>query len=136
VVLAWDALCSETKAPEKGEHVVFHEFAHQLDYESGSVNGAPVLDSGESRSMRKSRYATWARVMSAEYEQLRMQVRKGERSVLRGYGAANPAEFFAVATETFFGTPQELQQQEPELYNELKLFYQQDPVQWHSGRQS
>lgn len=135
VVLAWDALCSETKAPEQGENVVFHEFAHQLDYESGSVNGAPILGSGESRSMRKSRYATWARVMSAEYEQLRTQVQSGQRSVLRGYGATNPAEFFAVATETFFGKPQEMQQQEPELYDELKMFYQQDPAQWRAGGQ-
>jgi hypothetical protein len=39
VVLAWDALCSETKTPEQGENVVFHEFAHQLDYESGSATG-------------------------------------------------------------------------------------------------
>jgi Mlc titration factor MtfA (ptsG expression regulator) len=136
VVLAWDALCSETNAPEKGENVVFHEFAHQLDYESGSVNGAPVLGSGESRSMRKSRYATWARVMSAEYEQLRTQVQRGERSVLRSYGATNPAEFFAVATETFFGKPLELLQREPELYEELKMFYRQDPAHWLAGWQS
>lgn len=134
VVLAWDALCSETQAPEQGENVVFHEFAHQLDYESGSVNGAPVLGNGESRAMRKSRHATWARVMSAEYEQLRAQVQTGQRGVLRAYGATNPAEFFAVATETFFGEPQEMKQREPELYDELKIFYRQDPASWPSAK--
>jgi MtfA peptidase len=46
VVLAWDAVCHGTADPDDGHNVVFHEFAHQLDFEDGSANGAPVLGSG------------------------------------------------------------------------------------------
>ena len=35
------------------------------------------------------------------------------------YGATNPAEFFAVATETFFEKPVQLKNKHPELYEEL-----------------
>jgi len=35
------------------------------------------------------------------------------------YGATNPAEFFAVATETFFEKPVQLKKEHPELYEEL-----------------
>jgi Mlc titration factor MtfA (ptsG expression regulator) len=80
--------------------------------------------------MRKQRYADWSRVMRAEFEQLRSRVQRGEGTTLRDYGATNPAEFFAVATECFFGKSQELQQQHPELYAQMKWYYQQDPANW------
>ena len=44
------------------------------------------------------------------------------------YGAKNPAEFFAVVTEFFFERPQALAARYPELYEQLKLFYKQDPA--------
>ncbi|HEX9610635.1 MAG TPA: zinc-dependent peptidase, partial [Gemmatimonadales bacterium] len=53
----------------------------------------------------------------------------GRRSVLDHYGAKNKAEFFAVATETFFEQPEQLQQRHPELYDELRRFYGQDPAE-------
>jgi Mlc titration factor MtfA (ptsG expression regulator) len=129
VVLAWDEVRKGTMASGQS-NVVLHEFAHQLDFEDGYADGAPLLGTGETFLMRKSRYATWARVMGAEYEQLRAKVQSGENSVLRDYGATNPAEFFAVATEFFFGKPQEMHQKLPALYEELKWFYRQDPVHW------
>jgi Mlc titration factor MtfA (ptsG expression regulator) len=75
--------------------------------------------------------------MGAEFKNLSAGVEKGKNTLLRAYGATNPAEFFAVATETFFSRPQALLQQHPELYRELKWYYRQDPAQWlppaHSG---
>jgi Mlc titration factor MtfA (ptsG expression regulator) len=130
VVVAWDAACSAIESPGSGYNVVLHEFAHQLDYEDGQTNGAPQLGHHESRQVRQRRYADWSRVMKAEYEHLRGQVQRGETTILRDYGATNPAEFFAVATECFFGRPQELRQQHPELYAEMKWYYQQDPAIW------
>jgi len=50
-------------------------------------------------------------------------------TVLDYYGATNKAEFFAVATETFFEQPIQLRQQQPELYDALRVFYGQDPAQ-------
>jgi Mlc titration factor MtfA (ptsG expression regulator) len=131
VVLSWDAICNGILAPESGYNVVLHEFAHQLDYEDGQADGVPLLGKNESYSKRKNRYATWRRVMGTEYERLRVQVQRGESTVLREYGATNPAEFFAVATEAFFGKPLEMLQILPALYDELKWYYRQDPTQWN-----
>ena len=130
VVLAWDAVCQGTADPEDGHNVVFHEFAHQLDYEDGWANGAPALGHGHPWPARKSRYAAWARVLSREFDRLRSDAQQGQPPVLDEYGATNPAEFFAVATESFFERPRQMQEKHPDLYNELKSFYFQDPAQW------
>jgi Mlc titration factor MtfA (ptsG expression regulator) len=47
---------------------------------------------------------------------------------MRWYGATNPGEFFAVATEVFFEQSHELQESEPALYEVLARFYRQDPA--------
>jgi Mlc titration factor MtfA (ptsG expression regulator) len=44
-------------------------------------------------------------VLSSEDEHLRPNVEAGEKSVLDGYGATNPAEFFAVAPKGLFERP-------------------------------
>ena len=51
-----------------------------------------------------------------------------ERWPLQPYGATNPAEFFAVATEAFFDVPVMLEQHEPNLYEVMRDFYKQDPA--------
>jgi MtfA peptidase len=93
VVLAWDAVRSAMLADNEGCNVVWHEFAHQLDFEDGRADGVPLLGRGEPRSVRRRRYATWSQVMLKEYEQLRAQIQRGEETVLRPYGATNAAEF-------------------------------------------
>ena len=72
---------------------------------------------------RRSDYTAWARALRPEFERLREHP---EASVLDGYGARNPAEFFAVATEAFFEKPHELREWHPELYAELSRFYRLD----------
>ena len=87
------------------------------------ADGAPTLE-------HRSRYAAWASVLSAEYEALLKKKKKRRRSVMNKYGATNPAEFFAVATETFFEKPRQLRKKEPELYGELREYYKLDPAAW------
>ena len=106
-----------------GHNVVLHEFAHQLDAENGCADGVPVLDSPK-------RYSAWAHVFGREYESLCEDVRLHRQSVLDAYGATSPAEFFAVATETFFERPRHLKREEPDLYEVLKDFYRVDPAEW------
>lgn len=130
VVLAWDVMCGHIASPDNGHNLVLHEFAHQLDFEDGAADGVPLLDRGESLSAHKRRYAAWTRIMRTEFGLLQARVRRGEPTVLRDYGATNAAEFFAVATECFFGKPQLLRQEHPELYGEMKWYYQQDPAGW------
>jgi MtfA peptidase len=71
----------------------------------------------------------WGRVLNAEFERLKRDSQAGRSTVLDDYGATDPAEFFAVATECFFEKPRVLKKRHPALYEELKLFYRQDPAQ-------
>ena len=43
VVLAWDCVQKDIRNPNDGQNLVYHEFAHQLDEETGGANGVPVL---------------------------------------------------------------------------------------------
>jgi Mlc titration factor MtfA (ptsG expression regulator) len=133
VMLAWDAVHAGTANPGDGHNVMFHEFAHQLDFEDGRADGAPVLTAEVPWYRRRSRYKAWARVLSGEYEKLRANIEEGKPTIIDEYGATNPAEFFAVATEAFFERPRALQELHPELYEELKRFYRQDPLGWAAG---
>jgi Mlc titration factor MtfA (ptsG expression regulator) len=121
VVVAWNPMRHRASDPDPAHNVVLHEFAHQLDQENGRVDGAPLLSHG-------SRYVVWARILTAEYEALVADAQAGRPTVLDKYGATAPAEFFAVATECFFEKPHLLQTGHPELYDELRRFYRQDPV--------
>ncbi|QLE58634.1 zinc-dependent peptidase [Nostoc sp. TCL26-01] len=93
------------------------------DQEDGKAEGVPILP-------RKSDYSIWARVMTAEYQQLCNDVHQGIETVIDSYGATNPAEFFAVATETFFEKPESLLEKHPKLYKLLQNYYQVAPIQW------
>ena len=123
VVLAWDSVKNGAINFRDGQNVTMHEFAHQLDQEDGRADGTPTLG-------MRSAYSAWSRVFSKEYEQLLQKTRKGQKSTMDKYGATNPAEFFAVATETFFEKPLQLQKKHPELYHELQGFYMVNPVEW------
>jgi Mlc titration factor MtfA (ptsG expression regulator) len=130
VVLAWDSVLRGAANPYDGHNVVLHEFAHQLDQQDGTADGAPILGQGQPVRERATIYSTWARILGAEYEQLRHRTGKGRKSVLDSYGATKPAEFFAVATECFFEKPIQLRDKHPQLYAELKRYYNQDPAEW------
>ena len=121
LVLSWDDVLRGATNPGDGHNVVWHEFAHQLDSESGDMNGAPLLKTSD-------HYASWARVLSAEYNELVCDVHRGHQSVLDPYGSTNPPEFFAVATEVFFERPRDLKREHPALYEQLADFYAQDPA--------
>ena len=121
VVLTWDAVARGASDLRDGHNLVLHEFAHQLDFEDGSTDGAPWLDS-------RQQYRTWARVLSGEFEAFRAATDAGEPTLLDEYGATDPAEFFAVATEFFFERAHELRAKHPALYEQLQQFYRQDPA--------
>jgi len=121
VVLSWDDVKRSAADIHNGHNVVFHEFAHQIDSSGGKGDDTAVLKN-------RSSYIAWARVLQKDYEKLRHADARHRTSFLDRYGATNPAEFFAVVTEFFFEKPRELKEAHPELYDELKRFYQQDPA--------
>ena len=123
LVIAWDDVLRGALVVDDGENVALHEFAHQLDFEDRAVDGTPLLESWQ--------YASWARVLSDEFETLQRDVNDDSPTLIDSYGAKNPAEFFAVVTELFFERPVELRQRHPALYEELRSFYRQDPATWN-----
>lgn len=125
VILSWDDVEHGASDFTDGQNVVLHEFAHQLDAESGSTNGAPAL--------RHNTYKSWANVFSDNFEDLRARSLRQHKTVIDEYGTTNPAEFFAVATETFFEKPHQLAGKRPELYEELSRYYRVDPRLWHQA---
>ncbi len=123
VILSWDHIQRGAGDWTDGQNVVLHEFAHQLDSESGSNNGAPYLGS-------ETNYRSWSDVLARDYASLRTDAMYRQQSVMDHYGATSPAEFFAVATETFFEKPWQLAARHPALFAELFKYYRVDPRAW------
>jgi Mlc titration factor MtfA (ptsG expression regulator) len=149
VILSWQDVLDGARIPDDGHNVVLHEFAHQLDQETGAANGAPLLGS-------RAAHARWARVMGREFAglQARLRARDAARArsqaewsgfgsapeampapppddLINDYGATNEAEFFAVVTEVFYEQPHALAARHPELFALLRDYYAVDPREWH-----
>ncbi len=123
VIVAWDAVRDGAAEPHDGRNVVMHEFAHQLDQDTGAANGAPYVGRGAVQQ-------TWARVMNQEFDALRARLARAEPGLIEPYAATSPAEFFAVTTELFFEQPAALAAARPELYEQFKRCYRLDPALW------
>lgn len=120
VVLSWDDCEHATHTAGSDQNVILHEFAHQLDYLDGSADGAPPLSGAQA--------SHWQQTMSEAYEHLRHSLSHRETSWLNPYGATEPAEFFAVLTETFFQQPAHLREEQPRVYETLCDFYRLNPL--------
>jgi len=123
VILSWHSVKRGAAGDHDGINVVFHEFAHQIDQANGDPDGAPDFDNPEDA-------AQWSTVFSSRYQELIEDLEHGGNPLLDEYGASDPAEFFAVSTETFFEKPREMDREMPDLYDELADFYGLDPVKW------
>jgi Mlc titration factor MtfA (ptsG expression regulator) len=116
VVLSWDAAANDPLI-----NVVIHEFAHKLDMLSGEPNGVPPLHAGMSRRV-------WLAALNEAFEGFSDALERGRDTWLDPYAAEHPSEFFAVISEAFFQQPKETQRRYPDFYDQLKLFYKQDPA--------
>lgn len=121
VLLSWQDIVRQCREFPDGRNVILHEFAHLLDMANSDVDGVPPLDTEE-------QYRTWLDVTRIEYRNLVRHAQRGRQTLLDWYGATSEAEFFAVATETFFEQPLEMQKLHPKLYDVLGAFYKQDPA--------
>lgn len=117
VLLSWQ---NSTSSAEH-TNVVIHEFAHKLDMVNGEADGFPALPSDMSRS-------EWQQAFSLAYQALCKQVDAGEPVALNPYATEHPAEFFAVACEAFFETPEQLHVAYPDVYAQLQNYFRQDPA--------
>ena len=121
VILSWDDVASDLAQPHPGRNVVIHEFAHKLDMLNGEANGMPPLHSDMVRRR-------WTEAFSRAYEHLQQRLEHHHHPHIDPYAATSPAEFFAVVSEYFFADPRRLKQHLPAVYEQLALFYRQDPV--------
>jgi len=121
VVLTWHEAKKEAYHL-RHNNVIIHEFAHEIDFMDGYIDGVPPLE--------KSKYDGWTNTFHKEFTTLNKIALKdrgwGKYKLLGAYAASNEAEFFAVVTERFFEAPASLKHHFPNLYNELKDFYQID----------
>ena len=121
VLISWD----DAQMAGSGYNVVIHEFAHKLDMLNGDADGLPPLPPGLTPQL-------WEETLLAAYDDFCQSVddaeQRGEETRLDPYAAENPAEFFAVMSETFFEMPELLKEEYPELYTLLSRFYRQDPA--------
>jgi Mlc titration factor MtfA (ptsG expression regulator) len=116
VVLSWDTAAN---APDM--NVVIHEFAHKLDMANGEADGLPPLHSGMDRRV-------WTEAFRAAYEGFCDAVDRSKETWLDPYAAESPGEFFAVVSERFFTDPAETRRRYPDVYEQLRRFYRQDPA--------
>ncbi len=121
VILGWADARPEARRPGEGRNVILHEFAHKLDMGNGVANGMPALHAGMDRE-------AWTRAFSDAYAHLQAELARHRPPAIDPYAAENPAEFFAVVTETFFESPQILWQAYSEVYGQLRRYYRQDPL--------
>lgn len=117
IVLSWADVRSGLRAGD-GINVVLHEFAHFLDHALDGTLSAPGRGPGPHA------------LLEHEYAALCDAVDAGEETLIDPYGAEDPAEFFAVATEAFFERPDALRTQHAALYALLAGLYALDPAGW------
>src|SRR5262249_29868245 len=122
VLLSYEdvAMTADEEMRVAGYNVVIHEFAHKLDMRNGDSNGFPPLHSGMSPR-------EWRLAFAAAFEDFGKRVDAAERLPRRKsqealdalpidpYAAESPGEFFAVASEAFFETPELLAPAYPEV---------------------
>lgn len=121
VVLSWTDVLKGASNFSDGHNVVLHEFAHQLDQQNGPADGIPVHLNMD--------YYTWKNTFDTEYEKLIQEMKNAESDSIDFYGTTNKAEFFAVATETFFEEPEKMKSEHYNFYNLLVKYYRIDPIQ-------
>jgi Mlc titration factor MtfA (ptsG expression regulator) len=121
VILAWADARPGARPHGEGSNVILHEFAHKLDMLNGVANGMPPLHSDMSR-------VAWTEVLTVAYEDLCAHLDRHRHAPIDPYAAENPAEFFAVVSETFFEQSRLLKEVYPKVYEQFSLFYRQDPL--------
>lgn len=121
VILSWDDVERDLQALHQGHNVIIHEIAHKLDMLNGRANGMPPLHN-------TMHITQWTAALSAAYEQLHQRLEHHHRVCVNPYAATNPAECFAVFSEYFFCAPDILHNHFANVYEQLRLYYRQDPL--------
>jgi Mlc titration factor MtfA (ptsG expression regulator) len=121
VMLSWRDVRAAGRSRAGAYCVVIHEFAHVLDAAQGPTPALPILPPEVDP-------ADWQSLWLASYSAFVADVAEASAQVLDPYGAESLAEFFAVAVEAFFVTPDAMQSAHSALYAALARYFGQDPA--------
>ncbi len=147
VALSWPDVAQQHE-PGATHNIVIHEFAHKIDMGRGAANGCPPF---LPRLHDPTLLGDWTAVFSAAYEDFCTRVERMEDRLpadfdpdrpqhadlydmlaaalpLDPYASRDPAEFFAVASESFFVDPAPLADGYPLVYRKLTAYYRQNPL--------
>jgi MtfA peptidase len=126
VVFSWKDV--EASGWGDGYNVVIHEMAHKLDERDGDIDGCPPLGRDMSRADWRDAFTAAFEDLTAALERPASGKRHGKRKPrIDEYAAESPPEFFAVVCEYFFERPLTLKNEYPAVYEQLRLFFKQDP---------
>ena len=124
VALAW----SEAQPARRARtNVVLHEFAHKLDEASGAQNGVPSLHPEMNPTNWQLAFRGAYRAFIEQAQRAMAERRADEGRGIDPYGATSPAEFFAVCVEHFFLSPDMLARNVPPVFEQLCLYFREDP---------
>ena len=119
VILSWRGADGSDNLD--GSNLVIHEFVHKLDMLNGKANGFPPLHAGMNRS-------DWTSAFSAAFDEFQARLVEGEWNGIDPYAGHSPAEFLAVLSEVFFERPDLVRDLYPAVYEQMVLFFRQNPL--------
>ena len=122
VVVSWPDALAEGRHPAGGFNVVVHEFAHQLDYLAGDIDGTPPLPD-------RAAVTRWKAVFAAALSTHSADLREHGESLF-SEDAADPGELFADACEALFCVPRDLRADHPAVYDLLAAYFGVDAAGW------
>lgn len=117
LIVSWH----DVRQAGSGYNVVIHEFAHKLDMLNGEADGMPALHSGIGEG-------EWETCFFAAYDDFCQRVDHAGETGIDPYASDDPAEFFAVLSESFFEIPAVVAAEYPALYALFQRYYRQDPL--------
>ncbi len=95
-----------------GKNTGIHEFLHLIDMEDGNTDGVPAL------LLNRQYLIPWIDMM----KKVITQIEQGE-SILSDYAGTNRVEFFAEVSAYFLENPENIKQENPELYKLLSKIF-------------
>ncbi len=123
VVFCWDE--HHRVDDNSNGHVVIYEFSHKL-------NGLNAMMEGQQPLHHNMDHDSWSRIWNESFNERHAKFETGIDGVIDSRidirKATTLAEFFAVCSERFFVNPMGLWQTYPQIYQQLRIFYHQDPL--------
>ncbi len=115
IVLSWKRLLKGYEIKDDAINLGLHEMAHALMH---TIMNSNDHESGLDNYLKE--------IVKLSYVEIK-KIRNNENSYFRSYAGTNIYEFFAIAVESFFETPDELKSNLPKLYFYLVKLVKQDP---------